>query len=283
MNKTLLIAGALLAATQAQATANSNMDISINWNSLVITGPLGSLTNFYDPFMNATFYSDSEGWVGSYSTELDWRFAINGASAIASYTDSTLDLVGGYDSAVNESGSTATINNDAGNESGWAGSWQGFIYQASGTGAVTVSVDYSLIGSVSTDSVSEYAGGGYNLFMDATDTDIWLSTYNDAVANGLTDLAAEDAAELAATLHVITLSDWSLLECVGITCNQSTNQSGTLELAFNVEAGRNYSFGASANVFGYTNVSAVPVPAAVWLFGSGLIGLVGFAKRRNNS
>jgi len=28
------------------------------------------------------------------------------------------------------------------------------------------------------------------------------------------------------------------------------------------------------------NVSAVPVPAAVWLFGSGLIGLLGVAKRR---
>lgn len=29
--------------------------------------------------------------------------------------------------------------------------------------------------------------------------------------------------------------------------------------------------------------SAVPVPAAVWLFGSGLLGLVGIAKRRKNS
>ena len=28
-----------------------------------------------------------------------------------------------------------------------------------------------------------------------------------------------------------------------------------------------------------TSVSAVPVPAAVWLFGSGLIGLVGVARR----
>jgi len=27
-------------------------------------------------------------------------------------------------------------------------------------------------------------------------------------------------------------------------------------------------------------VSAVPVPAAFWLFGSGLIGLVGFARRK---
>ncbi len=32
-----------------------------------------------------------------------------------------------------------------------------------------------------------------------------------------------------------------------------------------------------------TPVSAVPVPAAVWLFGSGLIGLAGFARRKHNA
>ncbi|MFC1560704.1 VPLPA-CTERM sorting domain-containing protein [Pseudomonadota bacterium] len=30
----------------------------------------------------------------------------------------------------------------------------------------------------------------------------------------------------------------------------------------------------------YLPPSAVPVPAAVWLFGTALIGLVGFSKRR---
>jgi hypothetical protein len=29
-----------------------------------------------------------------------------------------------------------------------------------------------------------------------------------------------------------------------------------------------------------TSISAVPVPAAVWLFGSGLLGLIGVARRR---
>ena len=31
------------------------------------------------------------------------------------------------------------------------------------------------------------------------------------------------------------------------------------------------------------DVSAVPIPAAVWLFGSGLIGLVSFARRNANA
>lgn len=32
-----------------------------------------------------------------------------------------------------------------------------------------------------------------------------------------------------------------------------------------------------------TNVSAVPIPSAVWLFGSGLLGLVGLARRKANA
>ena len=41
--------------------------------------------------------------------------------------------------------------------------------------------------------------------------------------------------------------------------------------------------GSGNKIFGNTlavDVQAVPVPAAVWLFGSGLIGLVGVARRR---
>jgi len=38
------------------------------------------------------------------------------------------------------------------------------------------------------------------------------------------------------------------------------------------------------NVVSYLvrEVSAVPVPAAVWLFGSGLIGLVGVVRRKKS-
>lgn len=34
------------------------------------------------------------------------------------------------------------------------------------------------------------------------------------------------------------------------------------------------------NSGGSIAVSSVPVPSAIWLFGSGLIGLVGFARRK---
>ena len=42
-------------------------------------------------------------------------------------------------------------------------------------------------------------------------------------------------------------------------------------------------FGTGANGNAAIAVSAVPVPAAVWLFGSGLIGLVGVARRKTAS
>ena len=39
-------------------------------------------------------------------------------------------------------------------------------------------------------------------------------------------------------------------------------------------------FGAWAVQSGDVDISAVPVPAAVWLFGSGLVGLIGVARRK---
>jgi len=43
--------------------------------------------------------------------------------------------------------------------------------------------------------------------------------------------------------------------------------------------------GKHANGYGWAvragDVSAVPIPPALWLFGSGLLGLIGMAKREN--
>jgi hypothetical protein len=46
-------------------------------------------------------------------------------------------------------------------------------------------------------------------------------------------------------------------------------------------AGFNATMGAIADISDIP-ASVVPVPAAVWLFGSGLLGMVGVARRKSN-
>lgn len=57
-----------------------------------------------------------------------------------------------------------------------------------------------------------------------------------------------------------------------------------IALSFGMNRGFNGSAYKSLNAYAWAvqsgDVSAVPIPAAVWLFGSGLIGLVGLARRK---
>jgi hypothetical protein len=65
--------------------------------------------------------------------------------------------------------------------------------------------------------------------------------------------------------------------------NLGPDVSNGLTLQFNAAtgaAGGSTSFLEIDNVSVTADVSAVPVPAAVWLFGSGLLGLVGVARRK---
>jgi cyclophilin family peptidyl-prolyl cis-trans isomerase len=58
--------------------------------------------------------------------------------------------------------------------------------------------------------------------------------------------------------------------------------ASTVNPAFNELPLVNYTSGAlqPSNLVMVTNVTAVPVPAAAWLFGSGLLGLIGVARRK---
>jgi len=66
--------------------------------------------------------------------------------------------------------------------------------------------------------------------------------------------------------------------------NESVNEAGELLLNGDLQITGLWAFmlGADTSVVGTFNLapSAVPVPAAVWLFGTGLIGLIGVGKRK---
>ncbi len=67
--------------------------------------------------------------------------------------------------------------------------------------------------------------------------------------------------------------------------NDGVAGSFTGEIMYSTSAGSSGSW-YSTNQYGFDyasingSVSAVPVPAAVWLFGSGLLGLIGVATKK---
>ena len=55
-------------------------------------------------------------------------------------------------------------------------------------------------------------------------------------------------------------------------------ENGTI---FNLSLNGRLRSGITLDVGDIAYISSVPVPAAIWLFGTALIGLIGFSKRRN--
>lgn len=280
----LIMAGGLCTCTSVQATATSGVGIALDWDSMAISGPLG----------NMEFGSLASGQIGSlYGGDSGDAYEVDGASAItsqwSSYDWGVKHLVGGFDSAGNVNYGVAIVQNVSGGvQEGWAGGSRGFYYQADGSGEVTVSVNYSFSGSVVTESPYDYGMIGYNYWMAAANSDLFLSTYDAALAAGDSTEAAGIAAYDAAILYTSNFSNYQALEsqsCWGGGCTLSINQDGVLSLTFNVVSGTLYYFKFGAEVNAYTEVSSIPEPTAAWLFSSGLlvVAIAGAKRRRSDS
>jgi len=103
---------------------------------------------------------------------------------------------------------------------------------------------YNVLGGIETNSISTNHNSNYDLFSNIQTTNFyWSSTVYDA----------------------------------------DTDQAWF----FDMDYGSQYHTVQTANQFVWAvhdgDIGAVPIPAAVWLFGSGLIGLVGFARRKRNA
>lgn len=136
---------------------------------------------------------------------------------------------------------------DAGvTDSGWASSmflWS-FDYTAGAAGVTTIDFDYNYNATIFNLAAGDTAG---------------VSSYLSASVDG--NPASEKSA-----YHFFVNQDGQ------------ADGEGHLVLTFNVAAGQTGSISFTAASQGY--VTPVPVPAAVWLFGSALAGMVGLRRRK---
>ena len=82
-----------------------------------------------------------------------------------------------------------------------------------------------------------------------------------------------------ATVDIDVVNVWDVSTVAGVTTYTSTDVDGDGILGLGMVDGAFPGFNANFNL-NTAATSAVPVPAAVWLFGSGLLGLVGVARRK---
>ena len=91
------------------------------------------------------------------------------------------------------------------------------------------------------------------------------------------------------TTDIDVINVWDV-SCNGTTCTY-TSTDGIAGNPLNPDGVRGYGmldgafpgFNANFDFVTADNTSVIPVPAAVWLFGSGLLGLVGVARRKKKA
>ena len=122
-----------------------------------------------------------------------------------------------------------------------------------------------------------WTGGQATTFMDNT------GSWSGSSAQGAYDYDADIAGMSAGQVAVGIMFNWNGQNEIAVLeifdCAANFCQGNGVSMA-------NGPFAGSVAIFsgtGSANVPEVPVPAAVWLMGSGLLGLVGVARRRKQA
>lgn len=183
--------------------------------------------------------------MGSYSTQYLPTFAINQSALSANYSSGVTDFA-------TFTASTPTSLNAGGSFNIWYSS----------QGVLTGNFDFDLGGLSTIDSFAlwndpQSAGQGVNSFRLYADNN-------------------------ASFTSAILLGNFSAVEGLGNsnyaqTYSFSPTAASYVRIAILSNHGSTFVTGISEAAFG---ASAVPVPAAVWLFGSGLLGLIGVTRRK---
>lgn len=175
------------------------------------------------------------------------------------------EFYGGVDASSGTSDLTLTSNNTVLASFLFGGITGSFYLDGTGMGTLVDNGNGSGEWSMDIPLYAEWGGNTFN-FSDLILSTSTSHTYNTAVYDIFGDIVGD-------TTQVIS----------GISMDYETGDAFLVGQSTLVEQGHPFN-GMRITLGMYGNdpvfVSAVPVPSAVWLFGSGLIGLVGFARRK---
>jgi hypothetical protein len=126
-----------------------------------------------------------------------------------------------------------------------------------------------------------------DIVVSANTTTVWdydESTYGSILLNSTTNFTntpLSAGGDMDLYIPVALFNDLGLTgsDTLTLTVTQSDANNGTDEWIF-LGSGSGTFFGTADEII---DSSAVPVPAAMWLFGSGLLGLVGMARRKKTA
>jgi len=275
-------------------TPTSRADLNIGWNdsnnaASNATGVLDALTGTANLRLNEMNIGRSvrdQTATGTFSIEANDVVDVTTMNiGTGTNATGTANLTGGLMTA-------NTINLDEGSFNFTGGrlavnNFNGTLAQEGGTLAPGVSSDTTSIAGVTT------INGDYNLFSGGL-LEIELfgtnpgSEFDQVFVNGLVDLNADSLT--GGTLDLNLGFAPSLGDSFIIVENDSTDPITTAFFGLEEGASLTEFFGGQTFIFEITYAggsgndivlnSTVPIPPAVWLFGSGLLGLVGVARRR---
>ena len=140
---------------------------------------------------------------------------------------------------------------------------------------------------VGTGFVSNVDGGGVNISFDQTVVNVLSVTINEVVWDfGGAGISTGLIDNINGTLNGIMVNTFANVtgDFVVASIQMQAIGTGTSSLLLTENALNPWASGGSAiNPTYVGGAIVVPVPAAVWLFGSGLLGLFGVAKRKTRT
>ena len=223
--------------------------------------------------MVSNVYAASITGQGTWESTLQGRDLDGDISTFEAYYDTTLDITWLADA--NYAGTTmdwATANN-------WAANLN--PYNSGITGwRLPETVDVGNDGATTNGNIYQGVDTGYNITTHSELSHMFYevlgnTAYYDTSGNG--PQTGYGLSNIGPFTNIRSYVYWSATEYARDTFSAWYFGVTTGYQSF---ANKSVSFYAWAVHSGDVGVSAVPVPAAVWLFGSGLLGLLGVAKRK---